>query len=162
MMPLPLMMPLMMPLLMTPLVPLTAYRCPYYCLSLFPLMPLLMPLSAPTNPPSISTTASHYLSLVSRTAFHCAAQAGGSQVRTLDELEGLCGPRQPSEWTQEDPPRCYVPFCAYPGTGILCSHCLSTCCIFRSDPHLCAAATALCCSFTRCLQPCFHHCSLIT
>jgi len=44
-------------------------------------------------------------------------KAGGSQVITLDELEGLCGPRQPSEWTQEDPPRCYVPFCGYPGTG---------------------------------------------
>lgn len=44
-------------------------------------------------------------------------RACGSQVKTIDELEGLCEPRAPSEWTTEDPPRCYVPFCGYPGTG---------------------------------------------
>lgn len=36
---------------------------------------------------------------------------------TLDEIEGLCGPRTPEEWTAEDPPRCWVPCCGYPGTA---------------------------------------------
>ena len=36
---------------------------------------------------------------------------------TLDELEGLCEKRDPSEWNSEDPPRCWVPGTGYPGTA---------------------------------------------
>ena len=35
----------------------------------------------------------------------------------MGEMLGECARMDPSEWTSDDPPRCWVPCCGFPGTG---------------------------------------------